>query len=258
MKKISLFNGDCEDLFGKIEDNSVDLIITDPPYGVEYSKGFDDSLEYVKNNVSFWLEQMYRVLKDGCHCYIFIPTKEIGLWLYEIEKVFNLNNVLSVRSHSSAVYCNNNFQFNCQLVAYCSKGKAKKFNEYDYFYTSQDWLNDKRNKNPKLYTYSYPAFISNVFANTNNDPLDDKLSLYTFKHPCAKNVELLNLFVGISSNKGDVVFDPFAGGGSSGVAATEMGRSFIGFEKNAEYFDYLKEKFGNFSAWHTDYKYEIA
>ena len=88
--------------------------------------------------------------------------------------------------------------------------------------------------------------------------MEDKLSLYNFKHPCSKNVELLNLFVGISSNKGDVIFDPFVGGGSTGVAATEMGRSFIGFEKNTEYFDYLKEKFGNFSAWHSDYKYEIA
>ena len=34
--------------------------------------------------------------------------------------------------------------------------------------------------------------------------------------------------------------------------------NIIGFEKNTEYFEYLNEKFGNFSAWHSDYKYEIA
>jgi site-specific DNA-methyltransferase (adenine-specific) len=46
----------------------------------------------------------------------------------------------------------------------------------------------------------------------------------------------------LSSNKGDVVFDPFAGSGSTGVACVNLGRDFIGFEQDKKYFDIAKER----------------
>lgn len=252
MNEVRLLQGDCKDLFSKVKDNSVDLIVTDPPYGVEFSKGFDDSLKYVKENVGFWLREMYRVLKPNCHCYIFIPTKEAGLWISLIQDIFTFNNILSTRAYTGSVYHKNNFQFNNQLVIYCSKGVAKDFNDYDFFKTSFDWLNDKRNKNPKPYTYSYPSFISDCFANikVTKENMQDK-------HPCAKNPELLKLFIGISTSRNDIVFDPFMGGGSCGVAAVEMNRQFIGFEKNPNYFESFIEPIENASVWrNTVVRYE--
>lgn len=244
MKEARLLQGDCKDLFAKVKDESIDLIVTDPPYGVEFSKGFDDSIDYVKNSIEFWLKEMYRVLKPDCHCYIFIPTKEAGLWLSLIQEIFTFNNIISTKVHSTSTYQNNNFQYNSQLVVYCSKGVAKKFNEYDFFKTSEYWLKDKRNKNPKEYSYKYSAFINEEYANVKVHKANMKT-----RHPCAKNPELLKLFVGISSCAGDVVFDPFMGGGSTGLAAVELDRQFVGFEKSEEYFERSKEQIANAAIW---------
>ena len=229
---VELYNEDCMSKIKDIDNNSIDLIITDPSYGVEFSKGFDDSLENVKNNISTWLNEMYRVLKDGSHCYIFIPTKEAGMWLSEIQRKFTFNNVLATRTYTTSRYVKNNYQFNTQLIAYCSKGVAKRLNAYDFFRTSDCWLNDKRNKNPKEYTYSYPSFIKEEFSNikTTNKNKDKR-------HPCEKNYKLLKFFVGVSSNVGDTVLDLFMGSGSVGIACKSLERNFIGIEKNKNYFD---------------------
>lgn len=244
MSKVRLLQGDCNDLFEKIEDDSIDLIITDPPYGVKFSQGFDDSLGYVQENIRLWLEQMYRVLKEKHHVYIFIPNKEAGLWISYIQEIFTFNNILTVRNYTTSQYNKNNFQYNNQLIIYCSKGTPKDFNQYDFFKTSETWLRDSRNKNPNLYTYSYPAFIDNCFAN-----IKRTRSKQGNGHPCAKNPDLLRLFVNISSNPGDVVFDPFMGGGSTGLTALDELRGFVGFEKNTDYFSILKEKFECAAVW---------
>ncbi|WP_324823525.1 DNA-methyltransferase [Sinanaerobacter sp. ZZT-01] len=241
---VRLLQGDCNALFEKLEDSSIDLIVTDPPYGVGYSVGFDDSLEYVKSNIEFWLKQMYRVLKEGRHCYIFIPTKQAGLWLSQIQEVFTFNNILTVRNYTTSQHSKNNFQYNNQLIVYCSKGIPNDLHLYDFFKTSESWLNDSRNKNPNLYTYTYPAFIGSCFANVKRTR-----SKQDNGHPCAKNPELLRLLVNLSSNPGDVVFDPFMGGGSTGLTALNEQRGFIGFEKNTEYFNTLKESFESVAVW---------
>lgn len=233
---IKLYNNDCIKVLKDFSNNSIDLIITDAPYGVNYNKGFDDSLENVKSNIEIWIKEMYRVLKDNCHCYIFIPNKEIVLWLTEIDKYFSINNILSTRTYTNSLYTKNNFKFDNQLIVYCSKGKAKNFNKYDYFKTSESWFNDKRNKNPKEFTYKYPSFI-NIFSNTkaNRTNLNNR-------HPCEKSSDFIDLLVNISSNEGDKVLDLFMGGGSVGVSCIRNNRDFIGIELNKEYYQIAENK----------------
>jgi len=62
------------------------------------------------------------------------------------------------------------------------------------------------------------------------------------KHPTQKPVAILKKIITISSNKDDIVFDPFMGVGSTGVAALELGRRFIGVELEKEYYDAAKER----------------
>lgn len=62
------------------------------------------------------------------------------------------------------------------------------------------------------------------------------------KHPCAKPVELMAHIISASSKPGAVVFDPFMGGGSTGIAAQMLGRDFIGCEMNADYFEITQER----------------
>ena len=141
-EKIELINADCLPILRQMDAESVDCIITDPPYGVEFQKNslFNYSLDLVKENRDLWLSEMARVLKNSCHCYIYIPTKGAGEWLVAIEKHFTIYNILSGRTYTSSVYLKNNFQFNNQLIVYAAKGKAKRLNQVDFIKTSKSWL----------------------------------------------------------------------------------------------------------------------
>ena len=238
-EQYKLILGDCLEVMKDISDNSIDLIVTDPPYGVGFSKGFDDSIGYVETNIDNWFREMYRVLKEGSHAYIYVPTIGIELFISTAIKYFTLKNVISGRTYTSTTYLKNNFQYNNQIILFLHKGKGRNFNNYDFIKTSQSWLKDKRNKNPKPYTYSYPAFLPDLaFANTKGNGRTDR-------HPAEKNIELIKFFIGISSDEGDVVLDMFMGGGSTGVAAVRNLRRFIGIELNEDYFNIAKKRLEN-------------
>ena len=232
----NIYNMDCLEGMRQMDDNSVDLIITDPPYAVEFSKGFDDSFETVSKLLPEWVGEMYRVLKEGCHCYVFIPVKQAGLFITEFQKKFKLMNILATRTYTSSVYLKNNFSFNNQLILYLSKGKAKRLNKVDFIPTSESWFKDKRNKNPHPYTYQYPAFFpEKMFSNQKTTSANSK---NTGRHPCEKSVSFEEILIKLSSNENDVVLDPFMGGGTTAVAAKNVNRQYIGFELNSEYYDY--------------------
>lgn len=230
---MKLINNDCLIAMKDIPSATIDLIITDPPYGVEFSKGFNDSKEHVQSQLKLWIAEMYRVLKNGAHCYIFIPTLEAGMWIDAATQVFDLKNILSARNYTTNNSTTNNFTFNNQLILFLHKGKGRDLNDYDIIKTSDSWYRDSRNKNPKRYTYMYPAFLPEpIFANEKGTAANKDE-----RHPCEKNAELLSFLVGISSNEGEVVMDPFMGNGSCGEAALKLKRDFIGIELNETYYD---------------------
>jgi DNA modification methylase len=65
-------------------------------------------------------------------------------------------------------------------------------------------------------------------------------------HPSQKPVILLQRLIGLSSNEGDIVLDPFMGSGSTAIACKLMGRHFVGFENNEKYFDYAQKRIADF------------
>ena len=83
-------NMDCLEGMKKLEDNSVDCIITDVPYGVNFKNDFyDDSKGYVFSTYEQWIKEYARLLKKGSHCYIFIPTLEVDKWVSMVKKYLN-------------------------------------------------------------------------------------------------------------------------------------------------------------------------
>lgn len=236
---IQLYNGDCLELMKNIPDGSVDLILTDPPFGVEYSAGFDDSKKHVQNSISSWMTEMYRVLKDGSHCYMFIPVKEVDMWVGAVKRAgFEYMNLLATKTYTTNSCFKNNFTFTHQPIIYCSKGTAKQLNEVNFIRTSESWFKDKRNKNPQTFTYKYPAFLP-FFS---NEKSNGKRSNSRERHPCAKNIDFIELLVQLSTNPGETVLDMFMGCGSTGVACVNTDRSFIGIELNDGYFNIAKNR----------------
>lgn len=232
-----LYHGDCLEGFKQLADESVDLILTDVPYGVDYKNDFyDDSKDYVFSHYEQWISEMARVLKEGSHCYIFIPTLEVDKWVAMVKNYFTFKNLIATRTYTGSVYLKDNFSFNSQYVIYCSKWKAKRFNEVDVIPTSEAWLKDKRNKNPKPFTYNYPAFMPDKFFS--NVKGNAKGSI----HPNQKSVPFQQFLIQLSTNEGDIVLDPFLGSGSCGEAALSVNRKFIGFEQDENYYNLASQR----------------
>lgn len=240
MEDIILRNGDCLEIMKEIDDKSIDLVLIDPPYGVDFDGGFDDSKEYVKELMDNFSVVLRNKLKDDAHIYIFVPTKEIKMFLDSFRS-YNLMNILSTRTYTNSTYSKNNYNFNNQLILFYTKFQGPKFhkelNKVDFIKTSNSWLKDKRNKNPKEFTYNYPSiFPDDIFSNEKANAKRKNM------HPCQKNVKLEEILIKLSSKENDVVLDAFMGSGSTGIACINTNRKFYGIEKDEHYFDVAKNR----------------
>ena len=237
-----LYNGNCSDVMKQLPDNYIDCIITDVPYGVNYKNTFyNDDKDYVLNEAPKWFEQYYRIIKNDSYLYMFVGVKTLHNWIQlGIDAGFTYKNVIATRSfNNGSPTPKNNFGFQFQPIILFSKGKGKAFNDVEFIPTSVEWLNDKRNKNPKPYTYSYPNWIKTDWAFATAKRANKSM------HPNEKNIDLIEFFVKVSTNEGDVVLDSFMGCGSTGIACVNSNRSFVGIELDETYFKLAKERISN-------------
>lgn len=225
MNDIELWNEDCLNIIKTIPDNSVNLVITDPPYKLNKTTGSMTSASKVEkwqgnlkagdktaniiNMVKFseWLPEVYRVLKKDAHCYIWINDKNLVDLCNEAEKVgFKLHNILVWKKNN--VTPNRWYMKNCEFILFLHKGKSFPIkNMGDAQLYECDNINGK-----------------------------DKL------HPMQKPIEYLERLIINSSNEFDTVLDCFMGSGSVGVACKNLNRKFIGIEKDEKYFKIAKER----------------
>ena len=164
---LNLFNGDCLQEMKKLVDGSIDCIVTDPPYGVNFKNDFyDDSLENVLKLMPLWFEQWYRILKTNSFLYVFVGVKTLHNWIQTgINCGFTYKNIIATRSfNNGSIRASNNFGFQFQPILVFSKDSGRKLNQVDFIPTSLAWYNDKRNPNPKPYTYDYPNWIKTDWA----------------------------------------------------------------------------------------------
>lgn len=238
-KDIKLFHGEFIQKIKLLPDESVNLCIMDSPFGVSFkgNKYFDDSLLYLKNNLDDWMRESCRILEEGSHIYVYAPTLYLDVFINSFKKYFNFKNVLVFPTFTKNKYMADNFTYNAQFVLFGSKGKPKRLNEVDWIPTSETWYKDiKRNPSSKLYTYQYPNFIPFHKVNIKTNKYVKRI------HPNQKNVEVLEYFIQLSTNPGEVVFDGFAGSGSTLIAAMNTGRKCIGIEKNSTYVEIIKNR----------------
>ena len=233
METNKIHHGDFTEVMKTLQDETIDLIVVDPPYGVDFqkSKFYDDSKSHVTDKIEHWLSEMSRVLKDKSHIYIYIPTLEVDLWVSSVKKYFNFKNLIATQVFVNNRYNKDNFGWDLQMIIYACKGKPRRFNAVDWIPSSESWRKDKRNDKPKDWTYKYPSFISNdiIRSNYKNGSVRKRL------HPNEKNDKLIENFIRMSTNEGEVVLDCFCGGGSTLLAAKNSNRKYIGIEQNIEY-----------------------
>lgn len=228
-------NGECIEELATLEDNIVDLVLTDPPYNLANfmnnrdtnlhkmrdnffaTAGWDD-LEFDdwKNHMDLFFKESSRILKPGGSMIIFMSIlrvetlvelaskygfyyKTTGIWHKTNPMPRNMN-LHFVNSNECWIY----FTYMKRTGVFNNNGKL----ELDFIKTSVAPLSEKRHG----------------------------------KHPTQKPIELFEHFVRLLSNEGDLVVDPFLGSGSSAVASYRLNRKFIGIELERKYYELAKKR----------------
>lgn len=240
---INLINGDCLEEMDKLIANGVkvDAIITDPPYGIDY-QSYRTKREKLKNDdnlawVDEFCEKSSKILKHGCHLYCFVDPEYSPEFILGFRKNgFKIRNLLTIPRGTKGNGGDRIFQQQNEFCIFATLGKKKegrKFNETKILRPSEGYLKDKRYKN-KDWLYRLPDYWYWTKASEHN-------SKNKF-HPTQKNVECIENMIELSTNKGDVIFDPYMGSGTTGVACVNTNRSFIGIELDENYFNIAKER----------------
>lgn len=224
---LRLLEGDCLQLMRGIPDESIDLIVTDPPYLLETDGAgmFGRKAEnyggerYVMKNIDFMkngisndvLDELCRIMKK-INIYIWCSQKQLPIYYKHFVEKKKCNwNILTWHKSNPTPTCGNKYLTDTEYCLFFREKGVRVYGEYatkrTYYVTTKN-LHDK-----KLY-----------------------------KHPTIKPLNIIQNLIVNSSKEGDIVFDPFMGSGTTGVAAIQNGRRFIGCEINQEYFEIAKRR----------------
>lgn len=247
-KKVALYSGDCFDLLTQMPDNSVDLVVTSPPYcmGKVYEKSTKTE-DFVKNHEKLLPEMARIIKKGGSICWqvgYHVKNGAVMPLDYLVHDVMKNIPGISLRnriiwSYGHGLHCKNRFSGRHEVILWYTKDKDR--GKSDYFFNLDQirvpqkypgkrfYKGDKRGQfsgNPLGKNPSDVWDIPNVKANHPEKT----------KHPCQFPVALAQrLIKGLTPKKG-FVFDPFAGVGSTAVAAVIEKRRFVGAEINKSYY----------------------
>ena len=223
--------GDSHELIKSIPDHSVDFILTDPPYNLaQHSTGniplpgrsaMNNDLapwDLIEFKPEEWIVEFLRILKPTGNLFIFTSYNKIGKWYELLDHKFDATNFMVWhKTNPAPKIFKAGFLNSCELIYTCwNKGHTWNFinqAEMHNFIESSICMKPERLSDPK--------------------------------HPTQKPVAILKKLITIASNENDVIFDPFMGVGSTGVAAIELGRKFIGFEIAPEYFAAAEKRIKN-------------
>lgn len=235
MNFYKLYEENCLKTIIKLDDGSLDLIVTDPPYFRIVNDGWDNQWK-TYDDFLLWLKEVinvcYNKLSDNGSMYVFTAFGDEFNNLVKtiFETKFNITNMLMwQRSPSGRKHSRTRYTLNYELIWFLTKENYN-FN-LDSVRIPQKYK-DKRNnplgKNPGSIWY-YP----NIMLGRNKKQLG---------HPTQKPEELIERMILASSNKGDVVFDPFLGSGTTMAVSQKLERSCIGSEINLEYCEIIKNR----------------
>lgn len=245
---VTLFHGDCLDLLRSIPDESVQLVVTSPPYNIGKSYERRVSLETWKAQQTAVLTECARVLSSsGSICWQvgnFVDSGEIvplDIVLYPVfaELGFRMRNRIVWR-FEHGLHCSRRLSGRYETICWYTKSDGYVF-DVDPIRVPQKYPNKKYFKGPKAGMLSCnpngknPGDVWEI-PNVKNNHVEKT------EHPCQFPVELVERLVLSLSRPGDLVIDPFLGVGSTCVAALRHGRRSAGSELHAPYCRIARER----------------
>lgn len=223
-----IHNKDVLELMKTMDDESIDLIVTDPPYKVTARGNAGNSGGMMQDKLSMqgkifkhndikpseYIPEFYRLLKDGSHCYIM--TNHVNLHeMLNVAKESGFHFIKSLVWNKGNKIMGQYYMSQFEYILFFRKGRGKKINKCG----TADIL-EIPNKKTKG---------------------EDGKNI----HDTEKPVELMKVLIENSSNIDEVVFEPFMGVGSTIMACIELDRKYIGCEIDEKYYNIAKNRIEN-------------
>lgn len=237
-KPYFISNGDCMNALKDLPDNVVDLTLTDPPYNLGLfmknratnlkamrpnffgAAGWDDlEFDEWKTSMDSFFEECARVSRVGGSLIVFMS-------IIKVETIIQL-----ASKHG--------FYYKTTGIWHKTNPMPRNMNLH-FINSTECWIYFVYKKHTGTFNNNGKAVHD--FFETSVTPAGEKKY---GKHPTQKPVSLLEHFITLLSNTGDIVFDPFMGSGSTGVAALIHDRKFIGSELSEEYYSITKNRLEN-------------
>lgn len=220
-----IYNEDCLEGMQRIPDGSVDCVITDPPYRVT-AKGCSGTMsgywtskesnsgkifKYNDIEIENYLPKLYRVLKEGTHCYIMCNHLNLPHFI-DVINTSEFKFIKCLIWDKQTKICGKYYMGQFEYIIMLRKGKDRTINNCG----TSDILSVPNKKTKGV--------------DGNNI------------HNCEKPIELMRILIQNSSDEGEIILDPFMGSGTTAIAAIRTKRNFIGFELQKEYFDMAEKR----------------
>lgn len=207
-----VYNECCLKGLKTIDSKSVQMLLTDVPYGMEFQSNYrkekhlkienDNNLEWLPE----WIKEIDRVCEDDAHLYIFYSHHNIEIFKSEIQKYRNIKNILVWEKNNTGMGdLYGDYAPKYEFVLFCSNGNKK--------------LNGGRDAN---------IIKANRTQNT--------------YHGTEKPIDLMEYFISKSSKEDDIILDTFAGSGATLIGAKNMRRKYIGFEIEKTHFETINKR----------------
>ncbi|MBN1897431.1 MAG: site-specific DNA-methyltransferase [Spirochaetes bacterium] len=226
MKPNQIIHGDAMNILPSLKDKSVDLVITDPPFAIDFKarkanynrkyknvlEGYNEipSSEYLEFSLN-WIKQIERILKKSGSAYIISGWTNLKDILIAVEKAgFILLNHI-IWKYQFGVFTRKKFVTSHYHILLCVKSKDYVFNKIDH-YPEDVWAIKREYWHNKL------------------------------KTPTKLPADLVKKMLLYSSREGDLVLDPFSGSGTVPVCCRQLKRKFLGIEINKDYVNLSHER----------------
>lgn len=213
--KYDLFHGSCLDYIPTLEDASIDLLLTDPPYGMDFKSGWVDKSKIQNDKIEDTtilfesvLSSVKSKLKDDAHIYIFGNIYYMEDIKPIIEKYYKLENIIIWDRKIIGMGNLKSYGPSFDIIYFCSNLKWKD-------------LNGVRERDILQF---------------------ERVSPSNLKHPTEKPLDLLKFLIKKSSKENDTILDPFAGGGSTIIAGIELNRNVKASEIEEKYVLLIRSK----------------
>ena len=212
-----IINDDCMNILKQLPDKCIDLVLTDPPYGISFrSNHRKEKYEHIEQDndldwLEDWCREINRIKKDNAHIYIFCSWHKVDLFKSCVEKFFPVKNILVWEKNNTGMGdLINDYAPQYEFILFCNPNNKK--------------INGNRDSNVLK------------FARTQNS-----------LHPTEKPVSLFSYLVNKSSNENDLVLDCFSGSGTTAISCSELNRRFICIEKDKQHYETSVRRLENYN-----------